>query len=145
MQSSHVCLLNCTLSFPELYVGASATGTVTLFNQTLLPSQFSWLVCNTTFTVLSCTSVCRKRLFQYILLMGNRSFSMDMWAISSLSFNSYCCFEQAELQGKQASLCSATFYPSSGTLGPKVSMEITVTFTAHTDVSASLQHFFEHT
>uniref|UniRef100_A0A3P9CVN0 DLEC1 cilia and flagella associated protein n=1 Tax=Maylandia zebra TaxID=106582 RepID=A0A3P9CVN0_9CICH len=79
VQSSHVCLLNCTLSFPELYVGASATGTVTLFNQTLLPSQFSWL------------------------------------------------------QGKQASLCSATFDPSSGTLGPKVSMEITVTFTAHTD------------
>uniref|UniRef100_A0A3P9CWD3 DLEC1 cilia and flagella associated protein n=1 Tax=Maylandia zebra TaxID=106582 RepID=A0A3P9CWD3_9CICH len=79
VQSSHVCLLNCTLSFPELYVGASATGTVTLFNQTLLPSQFSWL-------------------------------------------------------GKQASLCSATFDPSSGTLGPKVSMEITVTFTAHTDL-----------
>uniref|UniRef100_A0A3Q4N0R9 DLEC1 cilia and flagella associated protein n=1 Tax=Neolamprologus brichardi TaxID=32507 RepID=A0A3Q4N0R9_NEOBR len=79
VQSSHVCLLNCTLSFPELYVGASATGTVTLFNQTLLPSQFSWL------------------------------------------------------QGKQASLCSATFDPSSGTLGPNVSMEITVTFTAHTD------------
>uniref|UniRef100_A0A3Q4HSV2 DLEC1 cilia and flagella associated protein n=1 Tax=Neolamprologus brichardi TaxID=32507 RepID=A0A3Q4HSV2_NEOBR len=79
VQSSHVCLLNCTLSFPELYVGASATGTVTLFNQTLLPSQFSWL-------------------------------------------------------GKQASLCSATFDPSSGTLGPNVSMEITVTFTAHTDL-----------
>ncbi|XP_039900319.1 deleted in lung and esophageal cancer protein 1 isoform X2 [Simochromis diagramma] len=83
VQSSHVCLLNCTLSFPELYVGTSATGTVTLFNQTLLPSQFSWL---------------------------------------------------AELQGKQASLCSATFDPSSGTLGPNVSMEITVTFTAHTDL-----------
>lgn len=66
---------------------------------------------------------------------------MGMWAISSLSFNSYCCFEQAELQGKQASLCSATFDPSSGTLGPKVSMEITVTFTAHTDVSASCSIF----
>uniref|UniRef100_A0A669CMZ0 DLEC1 cilia and flagella associated protein n=1 Tax=Oreochromis niloticus TaxID=8128 RepID=A0A669CMZ0_ORENI len=83
VQSSHVCLLNCTLSFPELYVGASATGTVTLFNQTLLPSQFTWM---------------------------------------------------AHLQGKQASLCSATFDPSSGTLGPNVSMEITVTFTAHTDL-----------
>ncbi|XP_030612582.1 deleted in lung and esophageal cancer protein 1 isoform X2 [Archocentrus centrarchus] len=83
VQSSQVCLLNCMLSFPELYVGAPATGTVTLFNQTLLPSHFSWM---------------------------------------------------AQLQGKQASVCSASFDPSSGTLGPNVSMEITVTFTAHTDL-----------
>lgn len=60
----------------------------------------------------------------------------------SLSFNSHCCFKQAQLQGKQASVCSASFDPSSATLGPNVSMEITVTFTAHTDVSASLQKFF---
>lgn len=42
---------------------------------------------------------------------------------------------QAQLQGKQASLCTASFEPSSGTLGPNASMEITVNFTSHTDAS----------
>ncbi|XP_029935813.1 deleted in lung and esophageal cancer protein 1 [Myripristis murdjan] len=40
----------------------------------------------------------------------------------------------AQLQGKQASLCTASFDPSSGTLGPNASMEITVSFTSHTDL-----------
>ncbi|XP_036377314.1 deleted in lung and esophageal cancer protein 1 [Megalops cyprinoides] len=42
VQSPSVCLLSCELAFPELYVGVSARGTVTLFNQTLLPAHFSW-------------------------------------------------------------------------------------------------------
>ncbi|XP_034428742.1 deleted in lung and esophageal cancer protein 1 isoform X2 [Hippoglossus hippoglossus] len=40
----------------------------------------------------------------------------------------------AQLQGKQASLCSASFDPSSGSLGPNASVEVTVTFTSHTDL-----------
>ncbi|KAG7224920.1 hypothetical protein INR49_014836 [Caranx melampygus] len=83
VQSPQVCLLNCELILSDLYVGVSAKGTVTLFNQTLLPSDFRWM---------------------------------------------------AELQGKQASLCTASFEPSSGTLGPNASMEITVNFTSHTDL-----------
>lgn len=44
---------------------------------------------------------------------------------------------QAQLQGKHAELCAASFEPSSGTLGPNTSMEITVNFVSHTDVSSS--------
>ncbi|TSK98411.1 Deleted in lung and esophageal cancer protein 1 [Bagarius yarrelli] len=40
-----------------------------------------------------------------------------------------------QLQGAQAHLCSASFTPSSGTLGPNEHMEISVSFTTHTDVS----------
>ncbi|KAJ8375005.1 hypothetical protein SKAU_G00055850 [Synaphobranchus kaupii] len=42
VQSPSVCLLSCELVFPELYVGVPKKGTVTLFNQTLLPTHFSW-------------------------------------------------------------------------------------------------------
>ncbi|XP_047664680.1 deleted in lung and esophageal cancer protein 1 [Tachysurus fulvidraco] len=38
-----------------------------------------------------------------------------------------------ELQGPQAHLCSASFTPSSGSVGPNKHMEITVSFTTHTD------------
>ncbi|XP_053268411.1 deleted in lung and esophageal cancer protein 1 isoform X2 [Pleuronectes platessa] len=41
---------------------------------------------------------------------------------------------KAQLQGKQASLCSASFDPSSGSLGPNASVEVSVTFTSHTDL-----------
>ncbi|XP_045066363.1 deleted in lung and esophageal cancer protein 1 isoform X2 [Coregonus clupeaformis] len=41
------------------------------------------------------------------------------------------------LQGQQAPLCSASFTPSSGTLGPNAKMDVTVTFTAHTDMELS--------
>lgn len=44
---------------------------------------------------------------------------------------------QAQLQGKHAELCTATFDPTAGTLGPNTSMEITVNFISHTDVSTS--------
>ncbi|XP_054621625.1 deleted in lung and esophageal cancer protein 1 isoform X2 [Dunckerocampus dactyliophorus] len=84
VQSPQLCLLNCELLLPELYMGIAAQGTVSLFNQTLLTSSFSW---------------------------------MD------------------ELKGQQASLCSATFDPASGTLGPNASLEITVTFVSNTDAS----------
>ncbi|XP_044196282.1 deleted in lung and esophageal cancer protein 1 [Thunnus albacares] len=84
VQSPQVCLLNCELVFSGLYTGVPAKGAVTLFNQTLLPSHFTWM---------------------------------------------------AQLQGPQASLCSASFDPSSGTLGPNTSMEITVTFTSHRDLT----------
>ncbi|XP_041824653.1 deleted in lung and esophageal cancer protein 1 [Melanotaenia boesemani] len=83
VQSPQVCLLNCKLVLSELYIGVPNRGSVTLFNQTLLPSHFSWM---------------------------------------------------AQLQGKQASLCTASFDPSSGVLGPNTSMEITVHFTSHTDL-----------
>ncbi|KAL1006248.1 hypothetical protein UPYG_G00069720 [Umbra pygmaea] len=39
-----------------------------------------------------------------------------------------------KLQGQQASLCSAIFTPSSGTLGPHAKTNITVAFTVHTDM-----------
>nr|XP_057916295.1 deleted in lung and esophageal cancer protein 1 isoform X2 [Doryrhamphus excisus] len=42
VQSPQLCLLNCQLLLPELYLGIAAQGTVTLFNQTLLTSNFSW-------------------------------------------------------------------------------------------------------
>ncbi|KAA8580728.1 hypothetical protein FQN60_013686, partial [Etheostoma spectabile] len=83
VQSPQVCLLNCELLLSELYVGVPANATITLFNQTLLPSIFSWMT---------------------------------------------------QLQGKQAELCTANFDPSSGTLGPNASLEITVTFTPHSDL-----------
>ncbi|XP_055364189.1 deleted in lung and esophageal cancer protein 1 isoform X2 [Betta splendens] len=83
VQSPQVCLLKCQLLLSDLYVGVPARGTVTLFNQTLLPSHFTWM---------------------------------------------------PQLQGKQASLCAASFDPSSGTLGPNASIEVTVNFTCHTDL-----------
>ncbi|XP_053198841.1 deleted in lung and esophageal cancer protein 1 [Scomber japonicus] len=83
VQSPQVCLLNCELVFSELYIGVPAEGVVTLFNQTLLPSHFTWM---------------------------------------------------PQLQGSQSSLVTASFNPSSGTLGPNASMEITVTFTSHSDL-----------
>ncbi|XP_061522302.1 deleted in lung and esophageal cancer protein 1 isoform X1 [Phycodurus eques] len=82
VQSPQLCLLNCKLLLSELYMGVAAEGTVTLFNQTLLPSNFSW---------------------------------MDA------------------LKGQQASLCSATFEPPSGTLGPNARLDITVSFISQTD------------
>ncbi|KAM6900472.1 deleted in lung and esophageal cancer protein 1 [Xenentodon cancila] len=86
VQSPHVCLLNCKLVLPELYIGVPTTAGVTLFNQTLLPSHFSWM---------------------------------------------------SQLQGKQASLCTATFDPSCGVLGPNASVDILVNFTTHTDLELS--------
>ncbi|XP_078137059.1 deleted in lung and esophageal cancer protein 1 isoform X3 [Sander vitreus] len=83
VQSPQVCLLNCELLLSELYVGVPAKATITLFNQTLLPSDFSWMT---------------------------------------------------QLQGKQAELYTASFDPSSGTLGPNASLEITVTFISHSDL-----------
>lgn len=44
VQSPQVCLLSCELLFSELYIGVAAQGTVTIFNQTLLHSPFSWMV-----------------------------------------------------------------------------------------------------
>ncbi|XP_019745531.1 deleted in lung and esophageal cancer protein 1 isoform X2 [Hippocampus comes] len=82
VQSPQLCLLNCELLLPELYMGVAAEGTVTLFNQTLLPSNFSWV---------------------------------------------------DELRGQQASLCSATFEPLSGSLGPNASLDIRVSFVSQTD------------
>ncbi|KAL1248695.1 hypothetical protein QQF64_022013, partial [Cirrhinus molitorella] len=41
-------------------------------------------------------------------------------------------FTWSKLQGAQASLCSATFSPSSGTLEPNGKTEVSVSFTAHT-------------
>ncbi|KAM9839708.1 deleted in lung and esophageal cancer protein 1 [Aulostomus maculatus] len=84
VQSPQVCLLNCELVFSELYIGVPTKGAVTLYNQTLLPSNFSWM---------------------------------------------------PHLQGQQASMCTASFEPSSGTLGPNVSTEITVHFTTYTDLA----------
>ncbi|XP_057680093.1 deleted in lung and esophageal cancer protein 1 [Corythoichthys intestinalis] len=82
VQSPQLCLLSCELLLSELYMGVAAQGTVTLFNQTLLPSKFSWV---------------------------------------------------AELKGQQASLCSASFQPPKGTLGPNACLDITVSFMSHTD------------
>ncbi|KAK9953364.1 hypothetical protein ABG768_017362 [Culter alburnus] len=42
VQSPQVCLLSCELVFADLYVGVPQTGSVTLFNQTLLPAHFTW-------------------------------------------------------------------------------------------------------
>ncbi|KAM8823094.1 deleted in lung and esophageal cancer protein 1 isoform 2-T2 [Spinachia spinachia] len=83
VHSPRVCLLSCQLLFSQLYVGVPAEATVTLFNQTLLTSRFSWT---------------------------------------------------AQLQGKQAEMCAARFEPSSGTLGPNVTLQIRVHFISHTDL-----------
>ncbi|XP_034145187.1 deleted in lung and esophageal cancer protein 1 [Esox lucius] len=80
--SPQVCLLSCELVFPDLYVGVPSLATVTLFNQSLLPAQYTW----------------------------------------------------TKLQGEQASLCSARFTPTSGTLGAHTKMDVTVAFTSHTDI-----------
>ncbi|XP_053343905.1 deleted in lung and esophageal cancer protein 1 [Clarias gariepinus] len=76
-----VCLLSTQMVLPILYVGIPQTGKATLFNQTLLPAQFTW----------------------------------------------------NKLQGHQAHLCSASFTPSSGTLLPNAYLDISVSFTTHTD------------
>lgn len=44
VQSPQVCLLNCELLLSELYIGVPVEATVTLFNQTLLSSNFKWMV-----------------------------------------------------------------------------------------------------
>lgn len=43
VQSPQVCLLNCELLLSELYIGVPVEATVTLFNQTLLSSNFKWM------------------------------------------------------------------------------------------------------
>ncbi|XP_062415040.1 deleted in lung and esophageal cancer protein 1 [Pungitius pungitius] len=86
VHAARVCLLGCRLLFSELHVGVPAEASVTLFNQTLLPSRFSWM---------------------------------------------------AQLQGKQAAMCEARFEPSSGTLGPNVSLQIRVHFISHTDLDVT--------
>uniref|UniRef100_A0A3P9M7L1 HYDIN/VesB/CFA65-like Ig-like domain-containing protein n=1 Tax=Oryzias latipes TaxID=8090 RepID=A0A3P9M7L1_ORYLA len=43
VQSPQVCLLNCKLTFTEIYLGVPKSASVTLFNQTALPAKFSWL------------------------------------------------------------------------------------------------------
>ncbi|KAJ3611637.1 hypothetical protein NHX12_021652 [Muraenolepis orangiensis] len=43
----------------------------------------------------------------------------------------------SQLQGKQASLCSASFRPPSGTLDPHATVDVTVEYTSHTDVSGT--------
>uniref|UniRef100_A0A4W6DBE1 DLEC1 cilia and flagella associated protein n=1 Tax=Lates calcarifer TaxID=8187 RepID=A0A4W6DBE1_LATCA len=53
VQSPQVCLMNCELFFSELYIGIPAKSAVTLFNQTLLPSHFRWMVCCSTIIILS--------------------------------------------------------------------------------------------
>ncbi|XP_028290255.1 deleted in lung and esophageal cancer protein 1 isoform X2 [Gouania willdenowi] len=83
VQSPQVCLLSCKVNFSDLFMGIPTKRSVTLFNQTLLPSHFSWM---------------------------------------------------AQLKGRQASLCTVSFDPSSGTLGPNASAEITLTLTSHTDL-----------
>ncbi|XP_072306530.1 deleted in lung and esophageal cancer protein 1-like [Eucyclogobius newberryi] len=42
VQSPQVCLLNCELHLSQLYMGVISEATVTLFNQTLLASNFKW-------------------------------------------------------------------------------------------------------
>jgi len=42
VQSPQVCLLSSELVLADLYVGVPQTGSVTLFNQTLLPAYFTW-------------------------------------------------------------------------------------------------------
>lgn len=52
VQSPQVCLQNSQLVFSDLYIGVSTKGSVTLFNQTLLPSHFSWMVGSAPFKVI---------------------------------------------------------------------------------------------
>ncbi|XP_075906627.1 deleted in lung and esophageal cancer protein 1 isoform X2 [Nelusetta ayraudi] len=42
VQSPLACLLNCKMLLPDIYVGLPVQGTVTIFNQTMLPTQFKW-------------------------------------------------------------------------------------------------------
>ncbi|XP_051538782.1 deleted in lung and esophageal cancer protein 1-like [Myxocyprinus asiaticus] len=42
VQSPQVCFLSCELVFDDLYLGVPEKGSVTLFNQTLLPAFFTW-------------------------------------------------------------------------------------------------------
>ncbi|KAA0704760.1 Deleted in lung and esophageal cancer protein 1 [Triplophysa tibetana] len=42
VQSPQVCLKSCELVLADLYVGVPQKGSVTIFNQTLLPSHFTW-------------------------------------------------------------------------------------------------------
>lgn len=42
VQSPQVCLLSCELVLTDLYIGVPQMSTVTLFNQTLLPADFTW-------------------------------------------------------------------------------------------------------
>lgn len=44
VQSPLACLLNCKMLLPDIYVGLPVQGTVTIFNQTMLPTQFKWKV-----------------------------------------------------------------------------------------------------
>ncbi|RVE58808.1 hypothetical protein OJAV_G00197420 [Oryzias javanicus] len=43
VQSPQVCLLKCNLTFNEIYLGVPKSASVTLFNQTALPTKFSWM------------------------------------------------------------------------------------------------------
>lgn len=114
VQSPQVCLLSCELIFSELYVEIPTKGTVKLFNQTLLPSHFKWMVyCS---PLLAFTKQQKSTLVPHFFQLF---------------------LHQAQLQGKQASLCTTSFDPPSGTLGPNACMEVTVNFTAHTDVRNS--------
>ncbi|KAI4901416.1 hypothetical protein NFI96_018546 [Prochilodus magdalenae] len=54
-------------------------------------------------------------------------------------------FTWSKLQGPQAHHCSASFTPSSGTLEPNTQMEISVSFTTHTDASIRGMHNTAHT
>ncbi|XP_056594485.1 deleted in lung and esophageal cancer protein 1 isoform X2 [Triplophysa dalaica] len=42
VQSPQVCLQSCELVLDDLYVGVPQNGSVTIFNQTLLPTHFTW-------------------------------------------------------------------------------------------------------
>ncbi|KAF6716700.1 Deleted in lung and esophageal cancer protein 1 [Oryzias melastigma] len=42
VQSPQVCLLNCKLTFTEIYLEVPKSASVMLFNQTALPAKFSW-------------------------------------------------------------------------------------------------------
>lgn len=44
VQSPLVCLLNCKMLLPNIYVGLPVQGSVTIFNQTMLPTYFKWKV-----------------------------------------------------------------------------------------------------
>lgn len=114
MQSSLVCLLNHSLLLSELYLGVPTKATVTLFNKTLLPSHFSWAVGHNLFD------------FIYVLrVRSSKVYYLFFWS-------------QSQLQGKHAELCTATFDPPSGTLGPGCRRDIVVSFISHADVSVQI-------
>lgn len=114
VQSPLVCLLHQELLLSELYLGVPTRATVTLFNKTALPSHFSWRVC--------------------CYLYFNRL----LYILGVVSYKEYFFFNQGELQGTHAELCTATFDPSSGTLGPGCRRDIIVNFISHTDVSVQV-------